>query len=106
MFADKAFEGLIDEGRTLKMPKGVGSLTINKSPSKRRQMIDYKKTRELGMVVYHNNYHSDNYYAFFNWETYSPGKAIFKFRPIRQRSRYLAYCIKHNNAINTYFEKK
>ena len=105
-FAGLVKERLIDKGESLKIPKGLGSLTVYKKKTGRKQMIDYNKTKQLGMIIYHNNLHSDSYYAYFDWDTNHKGRKIFKFRPTRDNSRYLAKCIKNKNNINIYFEKE
>jgi hypothetical protein len=105
-FADAIVEELIKTGATFKMPNGLGTLTVYKKKTKRGKMVDYNKTKQLGYTVYHNNYHSDQYYAYFDWDTYHKCKTIFKLRMNRRHKRYLTKCIKENNAINTYFEKE
>jgi len=101
---------LIHKGDRYKLPHRLGVLSIRKkkiNPNKR--MVDFAKTKKHGVTIYHNNYHSEGFYAFYFWDkAYPQGtfryKQLFKFVPTRYNKRTLSKNISENNSINKYLE--
>ena len=57
------------EGRTVKLPHGLGKLTVVKYKINwKRPPIDFHATKKLGHTVYHTNTHSDGYCAKVEWK--------------------------------------
>ena len=108
LFIEKVMEQVIKKGAAFKIPEGMGTLQIRKKICK-TQAIDFKKSKELEMLVYHNNFHSGTYRAFYHWDKAAPhcnflNKSLWKFVGTRHNKRFLAKCIKEDNSINLYFE--
>lgn len=103
-------EFLMDTGKELKLPHGVGKLRVlkKKTPSQlNKKMIDWKKTKELGKVIYHKNTHSGEYYGKWYWDkrfALVKNKTLFNFDATRTNNRKLASKIKNENKIIKYFE--
>lgn len=97
---------IIGSGNTFKVPKGLGEIAVYKRPTKRKKMVDFKKTKDYGYTIYHNNYHTDSMHVYFDWKSYIKNERLFRFKATRFNSRLLAKGIIENNAINTYFEKE
>jgi hypothetical protein len=107
MFCDKIMrEHIIEKGGVFNLPGRLGNLRVSKKKAKSNKLVDFNKTRQLGYTVYHRNFHSDNYIAFFNWYTTSKCRNIFKYKPSQKYKRYLAHLIQNENAINIYFENE
>lgn len=97
---------LIETGDEYKFPGGLGTIKIRKRKARMdQQFIDFNKSRELGKVVHHANYHSNGYYARFKWyknKITLANKKAFKFNPVRWAKRHLAKTIKERNIITNY----
>lgn len=97
---------LITTGEPMNLLR-LGELIIKKRrPEPEERFIDFKKTKELGTIVYHNNTHSNGYYARFKWDKgriYLKNKAIYKFKTCRWADRLLKKEIVENNTIVKYY---
>ncbi len=97
---------LIDTGEPMNLPK-LGEIIIKKRKNEEGlRFVDYKKTKELGTVVYHNNNHSNGYYSRFKWNKgriYLKHKTLYKFKACRWATRLLAKKIVEENTIVKYY---
>ena len=94
----KIRDRIINESEYFKMPFGIGILRIRKSSELSRLYkisncpVNYKLTRELGQVVYHDS----QYMYRWNWVKYRSHmkwKSVYKFEPSRASKRLLAKAI-------------
>lgn len=105
---------LLETGFRSKFIHGFGEFAITKwRPHKTvvvegKEMmnlpIDWKKTREIGKVIYHLNYDTDGYK--FKWKWFAKiarfsNSSLFNFKPSRVTSRLL----KHYLSLPDYKEK-
>jgi hypothetical protein len=102
-------EEMMTNGTHYKLPHRLGTLGIRKKKSKSKRAVDFAKTKEYGVTIYHNNYHSEGFYAFYHWNKDFPQaaftyKQLYKFVPTRYNKRTLARKISDNNSINKYLE--
>jgi hypothetical protein len=109
MYAERVMDNLIEKGESFTIPKRLGIIQVRKVIAKNRA-IDFKRTRDFGMIIYHNNNHSGGYSAFFLWDKSLPqghflNKALWKYVGTRQVKRKLARYIKEHNSINLYLNK-
>lgn len=76
---------IIDNVEGVKIPQDLGYIIMNAEEQEKRK-IDYKKTKELGVKVYHLNAHGQN--ANPHWENYNicKNKLIqnYRFIPCRK----------------------
>jgi len=99
---------LVKEGIKFKMPFLRSYLQIKKGlipEHLRDRKIDFKKSKELKKQVFHNNNHSSNEYAKYEWKRVGyniKNRNFYKFTPTRGNKRYLAKEIKENNTIINY----
>ena len=104
---NKAIVDLCLKGETVKFPYNLGKLGIIKyevdfNPEKQNiWKVDYKKSKELGMIVYF-----DSPYRYkWKWnknEVNLIGKRWYKFLPLRQNSRAIAQIIRENPKLDYY----
>lgn len=104
------FMNMIYENRSLKLGR-LGEIKIvkykhtpkiDKNGNLKYSIIDWKKTKELGKVVYNFNDHSDGYLFKFKWikKQAFKNKELFKFKVSRDISRALPKAIKENKNLN------
>lgn len=98
---------IMGEMHKLILPERLGEIEIVKrrTPKGANRAVDYKKTKELGHVVYHNNRHSNKYFAKFKYDRYKAvftNKSIYFFKPVRAVTRNLSKAIKEHNTILKY----
>lgn len=92
------------------LPHKLGVFQIRKKRTvKGRKRIDFKKTLEYGMTIYHSNRHTDGYYGMWYWNKTKPygicsNKHHFKFELVRKNKRFIAKQIKESNTIINYLE--
>jgi len=105
---------ILDTGDKIKLPFGLGCITINKYKKKKRKInkttgeeiialsVDYKRSKEEGVRVYHLNYHTDGYNYYWAW-LYKDARIkcsfIWKFEIARIPSRLLASYLKTPSSI-------
>lgn len=98
---------LIKTGNPIKFNFSLGELHIRKRRAEEEQKkVDFKKTKEYGKVIYHENNHSNGYYARFKWNkarVYLRHKYVFNFTACRWATRLLAESIFQNNTIVKYY---
>jgi len=109
-FHKNLMKEVLDSSEGVVLPKQLGVLRVMKAVNRRGMALDFQKTKEYGVKVYHTNMHSDGYFAFFNWNKDHPYgifgfKNIYKFVATRTNKRELARKIKTENSINKYLEK-
>jgi len=91
----------------LKLPHGLGEIRMEKhfTPDDHRRRIDFKKTKELGMTIYHDNSHSHGYFGEMKYDKSKAryrNKTIYSFEPVRAVSRGMAKEIIENNVVLKY----
>jgi hypothetical protein len=106
-FNQMFIDHILETGEKIKLPAGLGELSIAKikRPSIRtvndKQVvglpIDWKKTREKGKRIYNFNYHTEGYN--FKWLWFrKPARFkycdLFNFKPSRTTSRLLTHYLK------------
>ena len=104
---------ILHHSKELKVPYRLGNIRIKKSkmnfsPDKRKYLkVDWKKTKETGIRVYHLNEHTDDFKFRWYWEK---SKAIIKnkrsyyFEATRDNKRTLAKLLKSEDINIDYFE--
>ena len=99
-FLDEVMKLIIEERYIFKLPFRLGFISVRKAPiNKKKLRVDFKKTKEVGKVVYHLNMHSDNNYFYIYWDKYNSysnftNMSYYKFSPVRAVSRYMAAFIR------------
>jgi len=110
-FNVKFWEYLCETGLPLKLPKGLGTLVINKykpkttikiredgtSYTKDRRAIDFVASRKYGKKIYQLNDHTNGYIYHYKWtknKNTMEDAPIFKFEGCRIMKRTLAHYIK------------
>lgn len=100
-------EYVLETGERVKIPYGIGDLSINKK--KRRKVksangkdyinlpIDWKRTKEKGKRIYNFNFHTEGF--FFGWQWFKHTSRfkfsdLWYFKPSRTTSRLLSHYIK------------
>jgi hypothetical protein len=102
---------LIEHGRAIKLPCNLGVIKIVKKKMKFSNpmyatSIDWESTRKYKKVIHHINEHSGGYKYLFMWDkqgAYLTNISKYKFVPIRDSKRKLAFYIK--NKVRDYFEQ-
>lgn len=96
-------DAVIEEGRTIKLPARLGTLSVIKHKPKRYSApslrIDFKTSNELGKIIYHLNEHSRGFKYRFLWSkknVIAKGNADYKLVMTRANKRRLAKIIKNN----------
>lgn len=83
------------------LPENIGALYINNAGKPKNKSIDYAKSKELGKIVYHKNWETDNnlmriVYINRTKKTMVKNTNIYSFKPLQQFSRKAsAYFRKH-----------
>lgn len=101
---------MVNTGGKYKIPGGLGDLFVRRNKQviergNKYRRVDFGATKKLGMNIYHQNKHSNGYYARFKWDkskVYVVHKHTFKFNATRWAKRYLAQQIKKENTIVKY----
>lgn len=101
-------KAVVDTGYSYRLPSRNGRILVVKRKSKRKipDMAHYRKT---GVWRYHDNKHTDGYYASIRWLKYPPysivrNASIYKFRPSTGMKKYLYHSITENNTMIKYYE--
>jgi len=109
-FSENIIDYILETGEKIKLPYGLGDLSINKKKPKRTKYfqgkeyinfaIDWKKTRELGKYVYHMNYHSDGFT--YSWIWFKANCRFYQselwwFRACRKASRSIKPQVTNNS---------
>ena len=110
---------ILETGEKAKLPWGFGSFAISKRKVKKYKIfngkeyinlpIDWKKTKELGKVIYNLNAHTDGYrykWLWFILEARIYHSDIWVFRPSRISSRKIAEYIKKPSSIYSQLYKQ
>jgi hypothetical protein len=83
------------------LPENIGALYINNAGKPKNKSIDYAKSKELGKLVYHKNWETDNnimriVYINRTRKTFVKNTNLFSFKPLQQFKRNAsAYFRKH-----------
>lgn len=102
---------IVDEAYNFKLPNRLGYWRIQKRETDiTRLSIDWGKTKELGIKVYHLNPHSDGFKIRFLWEKKRAmlkknSKRPYSFRLCRDWKRRLATVMKTPNGHSIYAEE-
>jgi hypothetical protein len=108
-FTDGFKEYILETGEKIKIPYGIGELSINKKKRKRIKSangkefinlpVDWQKTKEKGKIIYNFNFHTEGF--FFGWQWFKVNSRfkfsdLWYFKASRLTSRLLAHYIKSN----------
>jgi hypothetical protein len=101
-FSQMFIEHILETGEKIKLPSGLGELTVEKMKRPKITMfrnkpvvglpIDWKKTKEKGKRIYNFNYHTEGYNFKWSWFRKSARFKycdLFNFKPSRTTSRLL-----------------
>jgi hypothetical protein len=103
----KLMDYVIDTGELVKLPHGIGPITINKRKRDTFRLdkdgnkvynyaIDFKKSKEAGKRIYHLNYHTEGYSFSWSWFpglSYIKCSSIWSFKASRRYARKLAHIL-------------
>lgn len=105
-------EHILQTGEKVKLPFGLGELSVAKYKPRREKTfmdksgqlttipglpINWEKTRQHGKIIYHMNSHTDGHkyrWKWFRTKARFAGSSCFSFRPGRVTSRKLAHYLK------------
>lgn len=100
-------EYILETGEKIKIPYGVGDLSINKKKRKKIKSangrdfinlpVDWKKTKEKGKIIYNFNFHTEGF--FFGWKWFRMNSRfkhsdLWYFKASRFTSRLLSHYLK------------
>lgn len=92
---------IIQEGREVKLPCRMGSLSVVKHKPKnydsKSLRVDYASSKEIGKLVLHLNEHTDGYKYRFYWakkDMIIPNKTKYQLVMTRENKRELARILK------------
>ena len=108
-FNKKVVEDILYEAGEFKLPYRLGEIRIQKKKmlfETSKMKIDWKATKEAGLIVYHMNDHRDNYRYRWYWKKKNvivQNKTLYSFIPSRANKRELAKLLKTEKSID-YFE--
>lgn len=94
---------ILETGHKIKFPYGFGDFTITKyKPRKEKELpdgkkviglpINWKRSKELGQIVYHMNYNTEGFKFKWRWDKTKArfsNSALWCFKPSRVTSRLL-----------------
>lgn len=100
-------ERLVHNISGFKMPEYMGYAAVTQyRPSKPKRLIDWAKTREHNVKVYHTNFHSLGYMPRINWLTAELSACkflnVYKFIPDRKFVRGVSAQMLDGKSYNTY----
>ena len=83
------------------LPENIGAIYINNAGKPKSKPIDYAKSKELGKVVYHKNWETDNnlmriVYVNRTKKTMVKNTNLFTFKPLQQFKRNASAYFKKN----------
>ena len=114
LFNGQLVEHILQTGEKLKLPFGLGEISVAKYKPLRQKTftgkngatttipglpINWQKTRQQGKIIYHLNSHTDGHkyrWKWFRTKARFAGSSCFSFRPNRSTSRRLAYYLKND----------
>lgn len=108
-FYEEIRDGILD-GKTFKMPFGLGEILITKRKithyKTNDKSVDWATTLKIGKKVYHLNEHSNGYNYGIDWDNYTGLRNFksYRFYPTRTFKRTLAQLIK--NKEQDYYERE
>lgn len=118
MFNESFRDYILETGERAKFPYGFGEFSIKK---KKRKLIkkagdrefinlpvDWKRTKELGKIVYNFNYHTDGY--FFGWTWFKDtvrfkNSDLWYFKPTRTTSKMLFHYLTLDNKYQHLYQE-
>lgn len=118
MFNESFRDYILETGERAKFPYGFGEFSIKKKKRKHikkagdREFInlpvDWKKTKELGKIVYNFNYHTDGY--FFGWTWFKDtvrfkNSDLWYFKPTRTTSKMLFHYLTLDNKYQHLYQE-
>jgi len=99
-FNKKISEAIITTAEEFKLFGGLGIIRIKRlKSSKTQRRVDWEKTKEHNVKVYHLNFHTDEYYYKWYWnrkQARFKNRSAYSFIPIRKNKRTLAKLLKEN----------
>ena len=99
-FNEKIINSMLKDAYEFKLPFGLGTLRIKKTPSKNKKRVDWKSTKEYNTKVFHLNLHTDGFYYRWHWkkkDSILTNNSLYSFTPTRKNKRELAGLLKTNN---------
>lgn len=100
-FNAKISESIILNAAEFKLYGGLGSIRIKKmKASKTQKRVDWERTKESNIKVYHLNFHTDEHYYRWHWNRHKSrfkNRSAYSFTPIRKNKRELAKLLKENS---------
>tara|TARA_R110000787_G_scaffold21504_2_gene63554 strand:- start:13541 stop:13966 length:426 start_codon:yes stop_codon:yes gene_type:complete len=99
-FNEKIADRMLREAYEFKLPFGLGTLRIKKTPSKDKKRVDWKTTKEYNTKIFHLNLHTDGFYYRWHWKKKDArvvNKSLYSFTPTRKNKRQLAGLLKTND---------
>lgn len=96
------------QGDVFLIPHYLGDIFVRKKKIPMRlqkRQVDHRLSKLHKKTIYHNNNHSDQFYAKWTWDkkkTKLSNKFAYNFKAVRKNNRLLAKNIKINNTINNY----
>ncbi len=107
-FNKRVVSDILLEAGEFNLPYRLGDIRIQKKKMKietSKMKIDWKTTRESGVVVYHMNDHRDNYRYRWYWRKKNvivQNKTLYSFTASRANKRELARLLKTDRSIDYY----
>ena len=98
-FNEYISDEIINEAHEFVIPSRLGSIRIKKIKGNNTKRVDWKRTKESNIKVYHLNWHTDGYYYKWFWHKQKAlfkNKSAYSFTPIRKNKRELARLLKEN----------
>lgn len=93
-FNKKLSEELIENGSIYKLPFHLGELSIKRRKMKYNSLkVDFGELKKTGILTYHTNDHSREYYAFCHWNKSKckvVNKSVYSFTLSRDNKRAIA----------------
>lgn len=94
---------LIEKGYRYKLPHRLGYFEVAKTKMQYHLLkFDYGEWNKTGLKVYHENNHSDGWYARLHWEKKGSrviNKKWYYFKLVRANQRMIAKQMKENHKI-------
>lgn len=74
------------------LPENIGMICINNAGKPKKKLVDYKRSKEVGITVYHKNWETDGHYMRIVYSTGSVRNVIknnnlFSFTPVLEFKR-------------------
>lgn len=99
------WETVVKERDGAELPEGLGNMFVGACPrSRKRRNVDFKKSAELGTIVSHKNWESNNKLGKIFYSNYSSryrfrGRELWSFQAVRQFKRAASQNFRKNWTI-------